>query len=366
MTLRVLHLISSPASGGAEVYAKDLTMEFLRQGAFGCIGFLSKASDIGRSAEYELKFLADLDAAQIPYFFVGHEARRNPLLGAWRVRQFCIEHRIDVYHSHLKYGIAYGTLLSIPRVHTHHNILPRVGRTMYSLFNLFVDAYVGISAVCAERLAESTGRQVTTICNGVDPKKILPHASGPRTFAVPLQCIAVGTIQPQKNYKLLVDAVALLSAEARAAIRVSIVGEGPAERTAELRAQIADKHLEDTIVLLGNRVDVPELLGRSHLFLMSSAWEGFPIALIEAALSGLPCIVTDVGGCAELVNVCGNGVVVPPQNASALAAAIECLVREPEQLAELSRNAVQKSGAFDIRVSAEQHLALYRRLLLRN
>ena len=363
MPLRILQLISSPAAGGAEVYVKGLSIELTRRGAQSFIGFLGHAADVGRSPDYERQFLAELDAAGIPYFFVGHETRHNPLLGAWRVRQLCVEHNINIYHSHLKYGIAFSVLLLIPRVHTHHTILPQAGRLMYSLFNLFVDAYVGISAVCADKLAGYTRRPVTTIFNAVNPEKLLPRAPTSLDVTAPLRCVAVGSVHAPKNYGLMVQAVALLPAEVRRAIRVSIAGEGPPEMMAALRAQIAESHLEDTIVLLGNRSDIPQLLNRSQLFLMSSAWEGFPIALIEAALSGLPCIVTDVGGCAELIDVCRNGIVVPPHDAPAFANAIASLVREPERLVELARNAIERSATFTISTAAEGHLTLYRRLL---
>lgn len=362
MSLRILQIISSPAAGGAEVYVKDLAIELARTGATVFVGFVSRAADIGRSREYEEKFLADLDAADVPYFFLGHECRRNPLLGAWRVRQFCTEHGVSVYHSHLKYAIAFGMLLRIPRVHTHHNIVPKAGRFMYALFNLFVEAYVGISAICADKLAEFTGRSVTTIFNGVNPAKLQPYVNGPRYAGEPLQCIAVGRIQEQKNYALLVEALSLLPPDIRAALHVSVAGEGPADTTLALRTQIAEAGLESTVSLLGNRNDVPQLLGQAQLFLMSSAWEGLPIALIEASLSGLPCIVTDVGGCSEVIDVCRNGIVVPPADAAAFARALASLVRDPATLHQFSCNALEKSDVFTIRAAASDHVSLYGRL----
>ena len=78
--------------------------------------------------------------------------------------------------------------------------------------------------------------------------------------------------------------------------------------TAALETKIVMEGLERTIQLLGNRNDVPALLAHSQLFLMSSAYEGLPIALIEATMSGLPCVVTNVGGCREIIEKCQNGV----------------------------------------------------------
>ncbi|MCP4407268.1 MAG: glycosyltransferase family 4 protein, partial [Gammaproteobacteria bacterium] len=124
------------------------------------------------------------------------------------------------------------------------------------------------------------------------------------------------------------------------------------------------KHkLAETVLLLGNRSDIPDILGQSHLFLMSSAWEGLPISLIEATLSGLPCIVTDVGGCSEVIDTCQNGVVVESGNPQALADAITRILSNPDLYSKLSANALARSGAFTIGAACSGHIRLYQELL---
>ena len=358
--MRILHLISAPTAGGAEVYVKDLAKEMVRLGHRPFIGFVNRAGDIGRDEEFESRFFRELEVAGIPYFVVGHECRRNPVLGAVRVRRFCAAHGIEIYHSHLNYAIVFGALLRVPHVHTHHNIVPDAGRLMYKLFNQLVDCYIGISEICAEALSKFSGRAVTQIFNAVDRGKLkraqLPGPGGQ------LKCIAVGRIQEQKNYALLVDAIRLLPDEIRDSIHVSIAGEGPPAEVSALELAIGDAGLNESITLLGNRDDVPELLAKSHLFLMSSTWEGLPISLLEASVTGLPFIATDVGGCREITERCGNGVIVPPGDARALASAIERLVRDRGKLRELAQDAHANSGYFAIERAAQEHLKLYSRL----
>jgi hypothetical protein len=120
--LRVVHAISSPAAGGAEVYVKDLATQLARGGHRPAVLFLSRSADIGRGSAFEEGFLADLDASGIPYAFLGHECRRNPLLGMFRTRRFARSQRADIYHSHLKYSLLFGPGLGRPHVHTHHNV----------------------------------------------------------------------------------------------------------------------------------------------------------------------------------------------------------------------------------------------------
>ena len=362
--MRILHIISSPAAGGAEIYIKDLAKALTQKGLTIYIGFLNRASDFGRSIEFEKNFLSELSEAGIKYFFIGNQARKNPLSGMLRVRKYCREHNIDIYHSHLKFGIIFGVSLKIPRIYTHHNIVPEVSMYLYNVFNLFVESYVGISPVCADKLAQYTGRSVTTIMNGVDQTKLFPYLSQRNSGAALIQCIAVGRIQPQKNYKLLIEALRLVPADISKLLRVFIAGEGPAELTKELEDLIAHYGLSNTVSLLGNRSDIPQLLGKSQVFLMTSAWEGLPIALIEATLSGLPCIVTNVGGCSEVINACQNGFVVDPNNPEAFADAICEVVETPDLLAKLSSNALNNSVEFTIDHAADGHIALYRSLAI--
>jgi glycosyltransferase involved in cell wall biosynthesis len=360
--VRILHLISSPSAGGAEVYVKDLAKEMVRLGHRPFIGFLNRSADIGRDEVFESRFLRELELAGIPYFVVGYECRRNPILGAVRVRRFCAAHGIEIYHSHLHYALVFGALSRVPHVHTHHNLNPDGGPVLYRLFNQLVDSYVGISGLCAQALSKRSGRPVTEIFNAVDRSK-LKQAQLPGSGAEGrLECVAVGRIQEQKNFPLLVEAVRLLPAEIRNLIQVSIAGEGPAADVSALKLAIDRAGLNETITLLGNRDDVPELLAKSHLFLMSSAFEGLPISLLEASVTGLAFISTDVGGCREIAERCGNGIIVPPGDAPAMAIAIESLVLDRGKLLELAENARSNSAYFGIERAAKEHLALYSRL----
>ena len=98
------------------------------------------------------------------------------------------------------------------------------------------------------------------------------------------------------------------------------------------------------------------------IFIMSSAWEGLPISLIEASISGLPCIVTDVGGCSEVLNTCKNGIIVEPNNAQKLADAITSYFENPEKIYEHSKNGMFYSKIYSIENSTKEHLKLYQEI----
>lgn len=362
--LKILHVISAPAAGGAEVYVKQLATQLRRMGHRPAIAFLARAADEGNDAAFEQRFLAELDDAGIAHFFIGRGARANPLLGALRVARYCREQGVDVYHAHLKYGIAFGLLLRVPRVTTHHNIVAEAPPWVYRLLGRIVDQYVAVSTACGRALERFSGRCVVVIRNAIDTAPFTPSVrqpSGERKF----ECICVGRIAEQKNYSLLIRALALLPPGTLNRLHVSIVGEGPPHRVAQLEREISAAGLNNVVTLLGVRLDIPRLLGAAQLLVMSSGWEGLPIALLEATASGLPFIATDVGGCREIAEAFGNGVIVTPDDEQALAGAIAALVSDPGAIARLSRSAIAARPSISIEAAARAHLDLYDRLIAR-
>lgn len=263
------------------------------------------------------------------------------------------------YHSHLTYGIVFGAFLSIPRVYTHHNITPRVNRLTYKVLTKFVDRQVGISKICGDMLYDYSGKNVVVINNGVDMAKFFnckPREISPEEI---IQVVCVGALSEQKNYPLLIASIERLPAGMRKRFQLTIAGEGGKDLTEALLQQIKQAELQNTVNLLGNCSDVPGLLSDSHLFLMSSSWEGLPIALIEATMSGLPCMVTDVGGCSEVISICENGVVVEPENPDGYARALERMLAEPAIMEEYSERAIKNRGKYSIEYSINQHRELY-------
>lgn len=364
--MNILHIISSPAAGGAEIYVKDLAKEFVRLGHSVHIGFLGRAADIGRSVEFESKFLNELDAAGIKYFFIGHKARRFPWLGVIRVGRYIRDNQINIYHAHLTYGIIFGVLVKIPRLYTHHSAKMRIGRLASSLIYRWSDQLIGISSECQRLLSNHTGRNVVTIFNGVDPHKLFPRLVMARQHNDLVHCVAVGRISDPKNFTLLIKAISSLSSNVQSKFVLLIAGEGSTKDTESLISEIKNEGLEDVIQLLGNCNDIPSLLAKSDLFVMSSSWEGLPIALIEAAMSGLPCLVTDVGGCREVIEKCENGMVVEPGNEVLFASAFESLVCDWPRLTQYSANALKYATYFSISSACEAHTSLYSMFLQKN
>jgi glycosyltransferase involved in cell wall biosynthesis len=121
-----------------------------------------------------------------------------------------------------------------------------------------------------------------------------------------------------------------------------LIGDGP-ERP-RLEAQTRDAGLEKNVVFLGRRADVPELLACCDSSALPSQAEAFPNALLESMSAGLPVVATAVGGSKEVIENGQNGLLVPPGNPEALAAAILRLVRDPRLAMKLA-----VAGQYDMR-----------------
>lgn len=366
--MKILHILSCPASGGAEVYVKDLAIAFARQGEEVCIAFLSSANDQGRNEDFERKFLEQLESQGVKYFFIGNGARRFPWQGRYILKKNLGENRYDVIHSHLLYGLSYSSGLGVPLIYTHHSekISSKGKLTFrYASFKLlqnFVDSFVAISEECRSYLSQCTNKDIELIRNAVDSSKFEPFKRQARSSKI-VNAICVGRLSEQKNYPLLIKAVSLLSDYERSLIKIKVVGEGADSYRAFLLDMVEKLEVSDVFEFVGNSNDVPQVLSESSLFLMSSAFEGLPIALIEAAMSGLPAIVTNVGGCKEVIDNCDNGVVVPPNDVEAMSKAISFFLHNQTVMEKYSENAVANSYVFGIEEAAKLHLSLYRKFV---
>ncbi|MDX2372582.1 glycosyltransferase [Psychrobacter sp. PP-21] len=362
--MNILHIISSPASGGAEVYVKDLAKYLANQGHNVHVAFLSSATDTGRDIKYETSFLEDLETSGVQTYVIGNETRKKPWLGVLRVRAYIKENNIEVCHTHLAYGIVFSALSPVPVVYTHHNITQRWGKTTYKMFNLIVSEYVGISNICAIALSKYTGKNVNTIFNAVSLDKFEGYSRTRKLSGTDVINIAmVGALHPQKNYLNMFKALSLLNKETRDQIAVLIAGEGEKRYKHELLSYIKKYKLQNTVRFIGITNNIPQFLYDADLFVMSSDWEGLPIALTEAAISGLPCIVTDVGGCSEVIARSSNGIVVEPHDPQAIADTITKVIIDRSLIEKFSRNALDNAEQYSIKKAADLHISLYSSLI---
>jgi glycosyltransferase involved in cell wall biosynthesis len=173
--------------------------------------------------------------------------------------------------------------------------------------------------------------------------------------------IAVGRLKAPKDFVTLVHALAVLP---QGSFEALIVGDGP-DREA-LEAEALRLGLEERLLFVGERRDVPVLLAASDIFVLSSASEGLPVSVIEAMAAELPVVSSAVGGVSELVVAGETGLLVPTGDADELAAALELLITDPELRRRLGAAGRARAEAlFDLSAFHLAHVELYCRELAR-
>lgn len=215
-----------------------------------------------------------------------------------------------------------------------YRLSDRLSNFMTNVSRAAVDRYVREGVTPAHR--------IEYIPNGIDVTRYAPRPevgrAKRRELGVPDDAflwLAVGRLTVQKDYPNLIDAFARI-ADSNPDARVEIVSDG--ELRDEIAAMIRERGLGDRMRLLGFRRDVGDLMNAADGFVMSSAWEGLPIVLLESAATGLPMVVTDVGGNHEIVLDGRTGYLAPAHDAAALA-------RQMDRAMSLPRDRWRAMGA---------------------
>lgn len=238
----------------------------------------------------------------------------------------------DVVHTHMFWANLYGALAArragVPLVTSEH------GRNEWkNAWHRWLEVKV-ISRVARLRLCVS--QDILARRHEVDgvPARLLRLV--PNGTVIPPEVDAetrgtvvgsVGRLVDAKDYPTLIRAVAILAGRG-ADIELEIVGDGPERHNIE--EAIARQGVESRVRLAGMRTDVPEWLARWAVFASSSTREGQPVALLEAMASGLPSVVTAVGGVPDTLEDGVEGFVVPPSNPQALADGLQRLLGNRE------------------------------------
>ncbi len=179
--------------------------------------------------------------------------------------------------------------------------------------------------------------RVRVIPNGV-PDAAFPLVTPPRRTEARRRlgladeapvAVYMGALSAEKNVPAAVDAVAAV-----AGVHLVIAGEGP------LSAQVAEharRRLPGRATLLGATSDPAGILAAADVVVLPSWTEGSPAVLIEAGLSGIPVVASDVGGVADIVRADQTGVLVAPGDVQGLAAGIRAVVASPGDLGREAR-----------------------------
>lgn len=244
--------------------------------------------------------------------------------------------RHHLVHTHLVHadwhaGLASLAGGSVPLVSTKHNHDPfRTRRSFRAGERLWLRrcaASIAISDSLAEFVERWTGIRPETVrygwpADGAPP----PERCGIRDL------LAVGRLEPQKAFDVLIEAVGL-ARDQGVDIRLRIAGEGSQRQP--LERLVEERGLAGHVTLLGHRTDVEDLMASADAFVHTARWEGFGLVLLEAMRAGLPIVATRVGAIPEVVGDGVTGLLVEPDDPAAFASALGRLAEDPALTARL-------------------------------
>lgn len=325
MEKRVLFVITGLGWGGAESQVIDLARGFQARGWNVMVATLLRHAprrDVLRHAGIEVRTLGMKRGIPNPW-------------ALFRLVRIVREFRPTVVHAHM----------------VHANLLARLARLMVDMPVLITSAhnvYEGarwryIAYRVTDRLTDLTTNvshaavqssiargacspdRIRFMPNGIDLDRFKPDESLRTTTRNVLNVterfvwVAIGRLEEQKDYPNMLRAFAQVVTHSSNPVLL-IVGTGPLEN--ELKSYAGTLGLTNAVRFLGIRTDIPALLSAADAFVMSSAWEGLPIVLLEAAASALPIVATNVGGNSQIVADGESGVIVEPRNSVALGKAM--------------------------------------------
>jgi glycosyltransferase involved in cell wall biosynthesis len=366
-SLTILHLLAPAPVGGLETVVSTLATAQRRAGHTVVVApTLSTPADGWNFAAS----LEQTDVELVPLIV----PRRGYLRERALIRGLCASRGVNIVHTHgyrsdIVGGHA-GRESRVPIVTTVHGFTgggwknrtyERLQRFAFRRF----DAVVAVSQLQANQL-RATGVSAQRI--HVVPNALAAHAAplsraeARRALHLPATGLIagwVGRISREKGIDVFVDAIVSIS---DLAIQGAILGDGP-ERTAE--SARADSIAPAKFLWLGAVPEAARYFAAFDVFVLSSRTEGLPMVMLEAMAAGIPIVATNVGGIPDLLSP-KEGLLVPPENPTALAAAIRATLHDREAAAERARAALRRQKVeFDVGPWSMRYESIYRDLLSR-
>jgi len=358
---RVLHVITSLDADGAQTLLMGFASRCPRDRCENVVAYLLGPGKLRSEPRYAGVEAVDLTRDGAFTF-----------ASLWRLTRLVRQGRFDIVHTHLVHGGILGRLaawLGGARfvVTTRHygteqkerSLLYRLEDRLTRRSHRVIAISGAVRRYLIERGIAPEGR-IRVVHNAMDldlfgaaPTALRPAASRPPVLG------SIGRLRPQKGYRHLLDAFRLVLNDHPGA-RLEIVGEGPLRD--DLEDHVASLDMAGSVSLLGRlpHEEIPARIDGWDLFLLSSVWEGFGMVLVEAMARARAVVATRVEGVLEVVEEGVTGLLVPPADPPALAAAVNGLLADPERLAAMGRAGRQRAAAhFAMERFVEETVAVY-------
>ncbi len=356
--MRILHVITSLRTGGAEHLLVDLLPRLRRRG---------HEVELLLFDGTRTPFYTQLEQEGIPIHALAETpgAMHNPLL-VFALHRFIKSYQI--VHAHntpcqlLLAAASYGTRCRL--LTTEHNTHNRrrgkwywrqIDRWMYSRYSTIVccseETEKALRTSLGDRQAPKT--RTVTISNGIDTQRFATATATDRAGLFPGEgkeaaastlVMMVAAFRPQKYQEILIQAMSLLPPT----FRLALVGDGVRRKECE---QVAEQlNVADRVAFLGIRTDIPRLLKTADILALATHHEGLSLSSLEGMASGRPFIGSDVEGVRDTLQEAG---VLVENTPKAFAAAIRSLASDHALYNKVVTACQRRASEYDIGKTVE-------------
>lgn len=343
--MKILHVIPSLATGGAEKLLVDLLPRLLKDGY---------EVDAAIMNPRETVFMRVLESRGVR--IIKLKQHRSYLCPLYLVQIARLMNEYDIIHSHLSSPQLFVAIANhfakktiITTEHSTSNrrrkilFLRWVERYKYNQYDV-VTCITDAVRIELEAYLKKSRADMITIENGI-PIDVFKGTQNNRHMVISqkekIVLTMVGSFREQKDQDTIVCAMAILP---RSKYELWLIGDGP--RRKDIEGLVARNGVEKNVVFWGVRSDIPVLLENTDVVIMSSHNEGFGLAAVEGMAAGKPVIASDVPGLADIVR--GAGMLFCAGDYRDLASKIQYITTNDSEYAEMSARCMKRAQKYDI------------------
>lgn len=354
--MKIMQIMPEFGLAGAEIMCEDLSHKLYEKGIDVIVVSLF---------DYHSPITDRLEAKGIKVIYLDKKPGLD-LSMIFKLYKLFNKEKPDAIHTHrhvLQYAIPAAVLSKIKkRVHTMHNIATKengtIGRKFNKIFFKFCNVIpVALSDIVKETVVEEyklKEEKIPVVFNGIDLSKCIKKID--YTLHEPIKIIHIGRFAKAKNHVNIVKATEVLKNKNYNFV-LSFYGDGSLKE--EIENLVLEKQLNDCVKFKGLASDISEKLNESDIFILPSIFEGMPMTIIEAMGTGVPMIVTSVGGVPEMVKDYKETLYCNTDFES-IAEKIEELILNIDLRKQLGENAYKKSQIFSSENMAGKYISIYR------
>ncbi len=341
--IKVLHIIKSLGRGGAEMLLPEtLALHNKHEFEFHYIYFLPWKNQLVEALKANGGKVTCLSSSN----------NINLLTKYHKITQYCSKNNIDIIHAHLPWAGFVARLVhtktKIPVVYTEHNLQERYHRVTRLLNKFSYNAQnlaLGVSDDVTNSIINYIKPKIAveTLFNGVNTQKFKPDINIKNQIRnrlnIPKNALVIGNtavFRFQKRLKLWLELMKTITDKHNNVYGI-LVGSGPLEQ--EIKRYHKKLNLNNKVILTGLKTNVMPYLQAMDIFMMTSSFEGLPVAMLEAMSTECAVVSTDAGGIKQIIRNEKDGLMVPVEQWQDIPQLIENLIITPQLLHIYKKNA---------------------------